>query len=190
MIITLDYGRKLRVWIGELPDAGYPVAHVIEYTRPAAPSTRSVARQAAVEYYRPTGPHILYSLLGARFTPSASDHLLVIQIARSAGAGRPIDWSINPFYGAEIGLWSQMAVDFVVGGVRESEAIGTLGAGVLRFDCAVEGPPIVMKWLVGAVIALLIQPGDTLTQESLQTLMEQTGPPFLWSHPTGSIAKE
>jgi len=179
MVVTLDHNiRKLRAWIGELPDTFYPIADIVEHTRPAMHSMFPTARQAAVEYYRYT-EHILDGLFGATFTPQVSDRLL-IQIARSAGAGESIDWSINPFYGGKVGLWSSLSVDFVVQGVLESEAIDVLGAGILRFDCAVEGPPIVMKWLTEAVITLLAKSSDSLTQEDVQTLMERIGPPFLW----------
>ncbi len=184
MIVILDQNiRKLRMWIGELPDACYPIADIAEHVQIAMPSTFSAARQAAVEYYRYTSPHVLDGLLGATFIPQEADRLLV-QIARSPGPGQPIDWSINPFYRSEVGLWSSMAVDFVVEGVRESEIIGALGAGVLRFDCAVEGPPIVMKWLVKAVIVLLARSSDNSTHEDLQALMERIGQPFLWYRST------
>lgn len=190
MVITLgstQTARALRVWFGELPDATYPIVTLIEFTIAAAPSVHAQARQAAVEYFRYTSPHSLDGVLGATFTPQQTDHLRV-QIARSETAGTPLGWTLNPFYALDTSLFSPMVIDYVTAGIHEAAHLGTLGAGTLRFDQAAEGPPIVMRWLAEAVLAVLAtRDNDTLDAPHVQEVMERGGPPHLWS-PTRSVA--
>lgn len=187
MVITLGSTlRALRIWIDELPDAIYPVSTLTEFAIPAAPSPQAGARHAAVEYFRYTSPHTLNGLLGATFTPQRTGHLRV-QIAVGS-SGTRLDQTLNPFYALHTGIHPVMASDYIMPGIRETAHLSALGAGMIRFDHATEGPSIVIKWLVEAVIAVLATgKSDTLNAHQLQEVMERVGPPMLWS-PFRSVA--
>ncbi len=179
MVVTIDQKvRKLRVWLDELPPARYAPDDAIDFSLPSVVQRVPAMRQVAVEYYHYT-EHILDGLLGATFEPWSTD-ALCFHVARSLTAGQSIDWSLNPFYGGHVGLISATTVEYIAAGLRDSPVAANLGAGRLTFDCAVEGAPIVMRWLADAVIMLLVEGQPEMDEEGLAALMAQVGPPYLW----------
>src|SRR4051794_23886479 len=82
IILPLRPYRKGRVWLNELPDLYYDIRRVVERVVPAEPSQIHDNRQAAIELFLPKGGRALYGALGAVFTPSSAN-LLVVQVGVS-----------------------------------------------------------------------------------------------------------
>lgn len=78
MIKELDLGkyRKARVWLSELPDAGFDPGLSENIIVPARGQNRQ-AVSVGVEVYVPLGPRSMYGLLGGSFEPLLSEQLKV-----------------------------------------------------------------------------------------------------------------
>ena len=168
--LTLSSNRKVRVWLNEMPDAGYSVDSVLERNFEAESGMISSVRCGAIEMYMHTGPRGLYGLLGAKFTPHDSRELLV-QVALSSNDGTSIDWSLaSGLDSVQSGLLPRYA-DGILAGIMETEEIHALGAGVLRFDYAAHGQigstSIVFQQLGRALVRLIMSENGSMSDEVL-----------------------
>jgi hypothetical protein len=135
MILSNLYGGRIRVWLDELPDLQYVVAHKVLRQVSALPSTTNQLRIAAIEYWQPTGGMAHYGLLGGKFIPNNSEEL-VLSIPIAIQSNDIIPWAlVSKIDRVRPGLHTEFVESIIDEVVKFPNLIG----GELHLDCAACG---------------------------------------------------
>jgi hypothetical protein len=156
------------VWLSEVPErytfeAGDVLAELVELDH--SNRTQDQAFTVGCKYKR-LAQTACFGVLGATFTPNQSGQLRV-QVAVADNA---------PHYvGGWSGLTRKSAQVVFEEVLSQRQKLDVLGAGVLRFDKAAEHPvdsaPIVYRYLVNMILALMDPTLDDMSAEGLAALM-------------------
>lgn len=178
MIINLHNAGHVRsrVWLGELPEAGYEPSHTVERVIEGAHAGFQRARRAAVELVKPVSAFSHYGLLGATLKPDAHG-ITGIQVLASHAAGELFSDTI--FHYAErvrTGLPDEY-VNGVFDGVEAArEQLSGLRSGTLVFDRAaheaVGSSAATYKYLSNIVVRILNLETESPSEEELAELFE------------------
>ncbi|MEM8531111.1 MAG: hypothetical protein AAGF95_09735 [Chloroflexota bacterium] len=155
--------RRYTIWVGELPDnIIYPFDEVLEHTIPAQPATSTEPRRVAVRHIAPMQHH--FGLLGAEFTPSTGDQLII-----------HVPVSTEEFVGLDRLYASVVFEALQADALRES--LQQLGAGTLNVAYALQHPvdstTSIFRRLTRYVIAFLNSALDELDEEAFEQFAEQ-----------------
>ena len=164
------YGRyrRIRIWLGDVPEAAYPAGETLVRTMSVSPTTRAPARRrVTIEWYLQLC-HGWYACLGADFEPAPGD-VLRIEVVTVCGPGQVASWALIPDpTNALIGLAAEFATSVIDAATHES-ARSPLGGGTLRFDRAVhdkvQSSEGLFQALTLACIRLLARAPDDLTDD-------------------------
>lgn len=152
-------GLKIRIWVGERPDAIGHETGTVRGSVAASPSQMTNARSATVEMLRASVDPSSYGLLGATFEPNQGNQL-VIEVMHSERPGAPCPWALAkyPRDDVRVGLIPEYA-QCVVDAVLSDERHQLLGSGVLRFDVsassAIRSSCRMFSWLARKTLRLL-----------------------------------
>jgi hypothetical protein len=168
-------GGRIRVWVGEWPEAEYEPTNLTQQTLIAQTSSITKVATVAVELARwQLGHPSTYGLLGAEFTPDDSGRL-VIDLATSDDNGPPATWALasSRVEDVRIGL-PQEYVPGVLKGLSGVEEV--FGAGRMRIACAAHGvygsSQVIFRWLTRANISLIASENQTPGEEELLNLLK------------------
>ena len=135
-MITLDlnFHRKARIWLSELPSARYiPTESIVQTVDVNTGVHLEQTKSAAVEFFVPSGGRIQYALLGSEFTPDNSMQIEIL-VDVSDDTSTLIEWSLvtDEVY---IGLPHDYAISIRDSLCNASE-LSLLGSGSFHICCA------------------------------------------------------
>jgi hypothetical protein len=180
MILTLHDTElfRSRVWLGELPQAGYEPSHTVErVTEGALPGFAGV-RRAAVELVKPVGAFSHYGLLGATLTPGdAQGNTTTIHVLASDGNGEIFSDTIFHYpERVRTGLPNEYVNGVMDGIEAASEQAGGLRGGALVFNRAaheaVGSNTATFKYLSNIVVRILDMETDAPSEDEIAELFK------------------
>jgi hypothetical protein len=138
---TLELGkyRRVRVWIGELPDAAYPTVKTLTHAIAAGRESQNGLSLAAIELFVPLGPRSMYGLLGGQWKPDETDQLSVDVSISSANERLFADSFAMTGDKVRVGLPAEYAQAVLAGVDLTKSELNTLAPGRLTINCAAHG---------------------------------------------------
>lgn len=177
---TLDIGkhRQVRIWMGELPDAAYPVMRTLSYSVAAGKAPYNQPRVAAVEAFVPVGGRAHYGLLGGVFRPAPSDALNIELGISSETERRFVDSLAQRTDEVRVGLPNEY-VSGVKAGIELAKAeLKTLAPGTLVINHAAHGAVGSCTTIYKHVASILVKVLDVgcldLADGELRALLPET----------------
>ena len=177
---TITWGSigVARVWCDSLPPVTYPALKTIERRLETHRLLLSKARCAAVEVAGMVGHPSSYGLLGACFTPLATDQLL-IEVVCSTECEHQIDWALaGRCDKVHVGLPTEYGPS-VLHAAEIAGVLVDLDPGLLLFDHAAHGVVGSSDWFFGElgriVVHLLTRDAIPMSDDELSDIV-QFGP--------------
>lgn len=177
-VLPTGVGRKVRLWIDNLPAVATVAAHAkrIEYLVTDAKAV-ALHTSVAVEVFQPMGGSFRYGLLGAELSPDSTGTFSVVVFAESPEANRRYSKSLaGKLDEVMVGGTPQYAAA-VIAGIRTMQK-ESRPSGRLIFSRMAHGSagsaPIVFEMLAKAVVRLLIRDGKPQTADEAATLLVPT----------------
>lgn len=123
-VYELPHNAKCKVWIDEWPDAHLGEVELPCFSVPTAGRQRSESSDIAVEWWAPTGPRVLYGLLGGSFEANGAGLLKVCRKDGAVGGAYKTDFPV--VYGERIfvGLPAEF-VEAALEGIRIACALSS-----------------------------------------------------------------
>lgn len=172
IVLNLSGYRKVRIWLGALPELNYPVVKVLSRTKDAKKVDISEVRRTAVEMFIPTGGRFIYGLLQAEFTPTNLGEFS-INVATSANTGNLVDWSlaasVDQVYA---GIPLEYSESVIEGALSAGDI---LGSGILCFEGGAHGALSssnrIFRHLATTVVRILACPLESVSEENLTAII-------------------
>lgn len=171
--LELAATRRVRFWLGELPDeARIPADGVVRRGTYGVSTTGEPAgtRAAAVELYMPMSPRRHYALLGGSLVPQGGQEGLAVEVSWGTWAEGAPSWALDS-HKTRRGLTAVEARCVADVAIPYS---ARLGAGVkvthaLASD--VDTSPVVLVTVMRVLLEVLVNPSVAESDESLRELV-------------------
>jgi hypothetical protein len=170
-------GRKLRVWVDELPALTIIDAPVkeIEFTVNGVTGS-ALHMMGALELFQPIGGSFRYGLLGAVFLPDSTGNLVIVVPGESLETNRCYAAALCGRLDRVIVGGTQEYALAIMQGVRKTQ-MALLPSGRLVFSAiahsAVGSSPAIFEMLSNAIIRLLAQHIVARTVNEAAALLEE-----------------
>jgi hypothetical protein len=176
---TLDIGkhRRVRVWMGELPDTNCPIIETITHTIKPERVTQSGLRLAAIEVFVPLGPRSMYGLLGGQFKPDETGQFTV-EVNLSAADERLLaDNLAMEADTVRVGLPKEYAKAVIAGVDIAKTELNALMSGKLSINCGAHGAAGSCEAVYKHLAAILVKLFNTANLEWSEEQLVRLFPP-------------
>lgn len=162
---SVGYGR-VRIWIGELPDATYLPIKTYTHKIAAGREPRSIIKQAAIEAYIPVGPRALYGLLGGQFEPDTTGQL-TIEVNTSSPKERLFGDNLAPRGKiVRVGMPDEYSCAVLPGVALATDELGQLLSGKLLINCAAHEYSASCQLMYSHLTAILVKLFNSTNRDS------------------------
>jgi hypothetical protein len=162
--LLLEKHAKARVWLGELPKAGFPVSEEHKRAFPAkARSIPAQRRQACIEVFVPFGGRYMHGLLGGSIDLSDSRELAVTVCSAMRDGAPYIASLVDAIDAPRIGLPDEYVNAVFKGVGHASRHLSLFSGGSLRISHAVHGDvgsSEIMFAQIGAILMKILNLPD------------------------------